>query len=84
MGRRLVRLTRDLVRVVKIDGQSMVLTIGTHGLTLRQLKSRKSTAVPLTWKDLSRECGMLDSQELSFRPLLAECVRRNCIGGRHS
>lgn len=78
MGNKLCRITRDFRRVAKIDGQSWVITIGTNGLTMRRLRSRQATAVPITWAELAREGGLLDSGELASRPLLAACVRRNC------
>lgn len=73
---KLTRVTRDMRRVVAIDGRPHVLTIGVHGLTIRRLRARQATAVPVRWADLLREGGILDAAELASRPLLAACMRR--------
>lgn len=82
MGRKITRIERDFVRAVEIDGQTHVLTFGPKGMTIRRLGSRHRTAVPIVWKELSREGGLLDVAELESRPLLAACVRANCGKGR--
>jgi hypothetical protein len=54
MSNKLTRITKDFRRVVTIDGRQCVLTLGRHGMTIRRLKSRVETAVPLRWQDLAK------------------------------
>lgn len=82
MGRKITRISKDFTRAVVIDGVTHVLVIGTHGLTIRKLKQPKRTAIPVTWRELAREGGLLDAAELQTRPLLAACVRQNCGASR--
>ena len=77
---KLARITHDFRRVVAIDGRQCVVTIGVHGVTIRRLGARQSTAVPVRWADLVREGGILDQAELASRPLLTACARRGCVG----
>jgi hypothetical protein len=71
MGQKITRLTRDLRRVVTIDGRKVVVTLGTNGITFRPLGKRQRESVPFRWQDLTRDAGLLDQAELSERPLLA-------------
>jgi hypothetical protein len=68
---KLVRVRKDVVRVIGVSGKEWVITIGTHGVTFRRLRTRKRDALALRWQDLQLEGRNLDALELESRPLLA-------------
>lgn len=77
---RLTRITKPFRRVATIDGQPYVVTIGPDGIQLRRFGRRRDTAVPVTWRELAREGGLLDAAELAERPLLAALVTSPACG----